>query len=126
MDDLAKQLNITDHDEWYNVSHKVVQQKAGSLITMYNGSLCKLLSSVYPEYLSTQYHFIESYILGRKPSLGTNGNGTVSPNRGVSWTTLPRNWTSMIMKDGINSLSSRYVNMVVLGCCSNTVLCSAC
>ncbi len=52
MDDLAKKLNITNIEEWYNITGKIMRQYGGfELLRMYNNSTKTLLSSVYPEYL---------------------------------------------------------------------------
>ncbi len=52
MDELAKKLNIIDKEEWYKITIKTIQQNGGSgLLSKYNGSPRKLLTTVYPEYL---------------------------------------------------------------------------
>ncbi len=52
MDDLAKKLNITNQDGWYNIKSHTVHEYGGGglLLNKYNNSLTKLLASVYPEY----------------------------------------------------------------------------
>ncbi len=56
MDDLAKQLNITDQEGWFNVTTNTLKQHRGtSLLHKYHDSVTKLISSVYPEYLVIFY-----------------------------------------------------------------------
>ncbi len=52
MDDLAKQLNILNHEQWYNINSKTLKTHEGArkLLEIYNDSPVKLLSSVYTEY----------------------------------------------------------------------------
>ncbi len=51
MDDLAKQLNIQNHDLWYKISWTTLGELGGStLLLRYNNSPSKLLMSIYPEY----------------------------------------------------------------------------
>ncbi len=56
MDDIASELNITNKEGWYNVDSKIlIQHGATPLLKKYNGSVTKLLSTLYPEYLELQY-----------------------------------------------------------------------
>ncbi len=50
---LANKWNISNLDGWYNISSTAFKQhdEARSLLYKYNGSISKLLSTVYPEYL---------------------------------------------------------------------------
>ncbi len=60
LDDLAKKLNITKQQEWYKITAAVLRQHGGNnlLVNYYNGSLTKLLSTVYPEYpITSSYTF---------------------------------------------------------------------
>ncbi len=58
LDDIAKNLKITDTDGWYKVTTKVIQQQKGGsgLLSKYNGSLARLLVTVYPEYHDQRTH----------------------------------------------------------------------
>ncbi len=60
MDRLAKKLNITYPNDWYNVTNKVIKQHGGDgLLHKFNGSGTKLLAAIYPEYL--KLYVIRSY-----------------------------------------------------------------
>ncbi len=49
---LATKLQIKNKDEWYNLSPNILKAHGGAeLLKFYNGSVRKLLISVYPEYL---------------------------------------------------------------------------
>ncbi len=51
MDDIAKQLNITDVNGWYKVTNMTLQQLGGTgLLAKHDKSVSKLLTTVYPEY----------------------------------------------------------------------------
>ncbi len=51
MDELAAKLNVTKPSDWLKVTTTSLQQQgASSLIKKYNGSLTKLLTTIYPEY----------------------------------------------------------------------------
>ncbi len=52
IDDLAKKLQITNKEDWYKVTNAMLVSQSGGakLLNAYNGSLSKLLSTVYPEY----------------------------------------------------------------------------
>ncbi len=51
MDDLAEKLNITDPNQWYRVTTTVIAKHGGNtLLEKHNGSIKKILESVYPEY----------------------------------------------------------------------------
>ncbi len=57
MDNLAKKLQITDHEGWYKITNSVLRKNGAALLYKYNGSPFKLLSAVYPEYpLFTSHH----------------------------------------------------------------------
>ncbi len=50
LDDIAKKLNITQHEDWYRISRRVLQQHGGaSLLSKYK-NVHRLLCIVYPEY----------------------------------------------------------------------------
>ncbi len=53
MEEMAKKLNISDHEEWYKVGQSVLYHHgAGGLLSAkYNNSPSKLLTRVFPEYL---------------------------------------------------------------------------
>ncbi len=53
MDELAKELNIKDREDWYKVSSTTLQQNGAYrlLVQKYNGSPSKLLQAVYSQYL---------------------------------------------------------------------------
>ncbi len=52
LDNLARQLNITDQHGWYNLTITALREHGGhALLQKYKGSVCKMLSTVYPEYL---------------------------------------------------------------------------
>ncbi len=55
MDELGKKLNITNQDGWYKLRAKelIAFGGRGLLNLKYNGSIHKLLTVVYPEYLTT-------------------------------------------------------------------------
>ncbi len=56
MDGLAKKLNIEDKEDWYKVKGpSLLEHGGGRLLMIYNGSMSKLLSSVYPEYPTFHY-----------------------------------------------------------------------
>ncbi len=52
LDSLAKKLNINDKEGWYNVTTAVLYRNGGGglLRGKYNGSLKKMLTTVYSEY----------------------------------------------------------------------------
>ncbi len=52
INDLAKQLHITDKEDWYNVTYDTICRYGGrSLINnYYNKSLTKLFTALMPEY----------------------------------------------------------------------------
>jgi len=51
LDDIAKKYNITDHQEWYNISRDKIRQNGGhELLKLHKYSLGKLVTSIYPEY----------------------------------------------------------------------------
>ncbi len=52
MDALAQKLDIKAASDWFRVTEKMIHENGGGglLTTFYNGSLSKLLSTVYPEY----------------------------------------------------------------------------
>ncbi len=53
LDHLAKKLNITCQDGWYNVTYQTLKQHGGKkLLDKYNGSPSKLLQTVYSEYVA--------------------------------------------------------------------------
>ncbi len=55
MEELAKKLNITEKESWYKVTSTVLlQHGANSLLTKHNGSLRRLLKTVFPEYPGTR------------------------------------------------------------------------
>ncbi len=62
--ELATKLNINDPEDWYKISRKTLEDHGGvSLLTsQYNGSISKLLTTVYSEYLDSLFriHF-QSY-----------------------------------------------------------------
>ncbi len=54
MEALARMLNIRDREGWYSVNSSTLRQYgASSLLHKYNGSISKLLATVYPEYHAT-------------------------------------------------------------------------
>ncbi len=55
LDSLAKRLDITNHEGWYNVIQSVfLMHGGGGLLKKYGGSPSKLLTKVYPEYPLTK------------------------------------------------------------------------
>jgi len=60
MDDLAKKLNITDSEGWYNITGSTLQEHGGGglLIGKYNGSVYQLLKEVYPQYQESCRNFV--------------------------------------------------------------------
>ncbi len=55
LNEIGKKLNISDLSGWYNINWHVLKQHGGaSLLSKYNYSLSRLLSTVYPEYLFEQ------------------------------------------------------------------------
>ncbi len=52
VDDIGKKLSITNKEEWYNVKFQdfLDHGGAGLLNRKYKGSVCKLLTTIYPEY----------------------------------------------------------------------------
>ncbi len=52
LQNLAKELNIIDQSGWYKISASLLQRHG--LLQKYNGSVSKLLSTIFPEYPSPQ------------------------------------------------------------------------
>ncbi len=54
LDKLAKKLNITDQRGWYNIKlSQIMEYNGGGLVIgKYDGSLVKLITTVFPEYLN--------------------------------------------------------------------------
>ncbi len=51
LDELAKKLNITDQQGWYNITaHKLLRHGGGTLLAKFGNSPSKLVSSVYHEH----------------------------------------------------------------------------
>ncbi len=51
MDLIAKKLSITEYDGWKHVTKTVIERNGGAgLVRRYNGSMTKLLETVYPEH----------------------------------------------------------------------------
>ncbi len=51
LDDLAKKLNFIDLRGWHTLSRSILQEHGGyGLVQKYEGSISKMLTSVYPEY----------------------------------------------------------------------------
>ncbi len=70
MDNLANKLNITTPNDWYRINLSSFQQHgATSLLQKYDGSVCKLLTNVYPTYLDSLIENI-FYIFITKNQLG--------------------------------------------------------
>ncbi len=62
LDNIAKQLNITDPQGWVKVPKKVLQELGGhTLLTRYH-SMSKLLMTVYPEYKQSCRDFVMSVV----------------------------------------------------------------
>ncbi len=54
LDDLARKLNITTPQGWFSIRNPtLIERGGGGLLRKYNGSLSRLLSTVYPEYRQT-------------------------------------------------------------------------
>ncbi len=52
MTNLAKKLNISDPKDWFKITMATMHQHGGGgLLDKYDFSLCKLLSSVQPDYM---------------------------------------------------------------------------
>ncbi len=77
MDDLATKLNIRNQDDWYTISWKTLQlQGAGSLLTKYNGSPSKILTTIYPEYpqaMCLLFHRVYVHVGSLKIGLSCRG-----------------------------------------------------
>ncbi len=51
MEAVAQRLKIVNHSGWYSVSCKVLREEGGGgLLAKHNGSISKLLATVYPEF----------------------------------------------------------------------------
>ncbi len=69
MDNLAKQLHITSHEDWHKVTHDILRQHgATGLLNRYNGSFSKLLTTLYPEYKKACRDLIMSIVTELKLS----------------------------------------------------------
>ncbi len=54
MDKFAKKLNITSEEQWHTITWATLKRHGASvLLSKYNGSVSKLMSTVYPEYRQT-------------------------------------------------------------------------
>ncbi len=87
MDELSKSLKIKDQTGWYAVKvNQLQEQGGGALLNKYNGSLCKLLQTVYPEYLDNIY-LLTTVLLPGNPQSGTShmGTGTALPTNEMLW-----------------------------------------
>ncbi len=52
LDAVGSKLNFKDTKDWYSITWDILRRhRLGSLLRKYNGSVSKLLFSVYPEYL---------------------------------------------------------------------------
>ncbi len=66
MEQLAKKLQITKPEDWYKLTKTILRDHGGSSLSLkYNGSIMKLLSSVYPEYHCIIPMFIVLYTSGK-------------------------------------------------------------
>ncbi len=75
MDEIAKQLNIQNPQQWYTVTFKLLRQYgATALLNRYNGSPSKLLASVYPEYPSVANLHCFLFFLDAKHCLASRKN----------------------------------------------------
>jgi hypothetical protein len=51
LDDMALKMDVKSVDDWYSVTRsKVIQHGGAGLLKHYNGSVAKMLQTVYPEY----------------------------------------------------------------------------
>ena len=66
MDMVTKELKMNTLDDWYNVSKEDIKKFKGGnrILTPYNGSMFKLLTSVYPEHgwLPWRFHRASHYL----------------------------------------------------------------
>ncbi len=66
MDELGKKLNIKNREEWQTVNKRTLEQNGGrGLLKYYNGSMHKLLASVFPEYLNIVIYLSATYTIGK-------------------------------------------------------------
>ncbi len=104
MEMIRKTLNNTNHEGFYSLSTtSLIRQGGTSLLRTYNGSLFKLLSSVYPEYL---LHLVILHymicITGITPNsiVFVKDIGMKCKINDLLWTILARNWVSPIRQGG--------------------------
>jgi hypothetical protein len=58
MDGLAKQLNITQQEDWYSITSKQIYERGGgSLLDKYGSSPSKLIQTVYQDHQWNEYKF---------------------------------------------------------------------
>ncbi len=63
MNSIAQKLNITDKTDWYDITRKSLEKHGGSyLLKKHNGSVIKLLQTVYPEYPSVNVNRSRCFI----------------------------------------------------------------
>ncbi len=64
MDDLAKKLNIVDMSGWQKITSKTLHRHGlgGLLGSKYNGSVIKMLTSIYPEYQEECRDFVMNVV----------------------------------------------------------------
>ncbi len=113
MDNLAKELNITKHEDWYNITVRTMQQHGagGLLATRHNGSLKKLLTTVYPEYAWRASKFATHAHKGYWDELGNQRSflNTMAKNLNIleqgGWFTVTRD---MLRQHGATQLLNKY------------------
>ncbi len=67
MNDLGKKFNISTIDDWFSITNISIQQHGGSAVLQkYNGSLCKLLATVFPEYKQACVNFVTNVMKEKK------------------------------------------------------------
>ncbi len=122
LDHIAKKLNITDQAGWYNKikTMHILQEKGGSgMLSKYNRSIVKLLSTIYSEYLVLYVilSFITLHDVQDINGTSPNSNifatfGTNIPTSDPLWTIWPSNLISPIKKIGTISLYGKNMQQV--------------
>lgn len=55
LDHISVELNVNNLDDWYNITATEFRKRGGDgVLHHYNGSISKMLKTLYPEYLCKQ------------------------------------------------------------------------
>ncbi len=90
---LATKLHILTPEDWYNVSKRDVMENGGEiLLDRYNGSLAKLITTVFSEYPQNNRHYCWfSDMIGMKTNFNLINTGTMNQPENFLTTLVP-NW----------------------------------